>query len=133
MTEKPTQAGDRILVVDDEPDMRLLLRMTLERSGFAVEEAGTGEEALEIAGDVQIDLVLLDMNLPGLNGLETAAAMRRVGPAGVPVILLTAASDATLPERAEAEGCRDVISKYLSSSELVDTIHAVLDEPEAAG
>ena len=118
---------DRILVVDDEPDMRMLLRMTLERSGFEVQEAGTGEEAVDVAGDPDIDLMLLDMNLPGIDGLEVVTAIRADGRADLPIILLTAASDATLPERAEARGCLDVISKYVPSSELVETIRSALD------
>jgi CheY-like chemotaxis protein len=121
---------DRILVVDDEPDMRMLLRMTLERSGFEVEEAGSGEEAVEASVDPTIDLMLLDMNLPGINGLEVVSAIRADGRSDLPVILLTAASDATLPERAEASGCKDVISKYVPSAELVETIRSALDEEE---
>jgi len=125
---------DRILIVDDEPDMRMLLRMTLERSGFDVEEAETGEEAVAMAGDASIDLVLLDMNLPGIDGLEAAAAIRQDGRIDLPLIILTAASDATLPERAEAGGCTDVISKYMPSEELVEAIRATLgfDEGKAA-
>ena len=118
---------ERILVVDDEPDMRMLLRMTLERSGFEVAEAGTGEEAVEVAGDPDIDLGLLDMNLPGIDGLEAVTAIRADGRVDLPVILLTAASDATLPERAQASGCQDVISKYVPSGELIETIRAALD------
>lgn len=121
---------ERILVVDDEPDMRLLLRMTLERSGFEVDEAETGEEAVEMSGDESIDLVLLDMNLPGIDGLQAVDGMRGKGRHDLPVILLTAASDATLPERAQAGGCKDVISKYVSSAELVASIRAALDDED---
>ena len=124
---------ERILVVDDEPDMRMLLRMTLERSGFEVTEAETGEEAVEMSGDAAIDLLLLDMNLPGIDGLEAVDAIRAEGRTDLPVILLTAASDATLPERAEAKGCLDVISKYVPSAELVETIRNALDAGDQGG
>ena len=66
----------KILVVDDEPQIRRTLRATLVPQGYIVSDAASGEEALEALGDAKADLVLLDLNMPGMGGLATCRAIR---------------------------------------------------------
>ncbi len=83
-------SAGRILVVDDEPQIRRVMRTTLSASGYEVADARSGEEALERLSSESFDLVLLDMNMPGAGGLETCRAIRN-GRSGieVAVIMLT--------------------------------------------
>jgi DNA-binding response OmpR family regulator len=73
---EPTEDQPRVLVVDDDPDIRLLLRSTLRREGFNVEVAATGEEGLDRAHEHQPDCVLLDVVMPGIDGHETCRRLR---------------------------------------------------------
>jgi two-component system KDP operon response regulator KdpE len=79
--------NSRILVVDDEPQLRRVLRSTLSALGFVVDDAETGEAALERVREERFDLVLLDINMPGLSGLETCRAMR--ARSDVSILMLT--------------------------------------------
>src|SRR5512140_669474 len=80
--------ASKILVVDDEAKIVKLVRSYLEQSGFAVVEAGDGQTALIQARREKPDLVILDLGLPGIDGLEVARILRREG--NVPIIMLTA-------------------------------------------
>jgi len=69
--------GERILIVDDEPSLRRALRATLTALGFETTEAATGEQALALHGSGRFDFVLLDVNMPGIGGIETCRELRR--------------------------------------------------------
>ena len=71
-----------ILVVDDEPQIRRVLRSTLSFRGYEISEAKSGEEALELARKLKPDLILLDVNLPGISGIETCKEIRRGSSSG---------------------------------------------------
>ena len=94
MIDQPTNVDvRRVLVADDEPDVRYLVEFSLELAGFEVLVAGDGEEALRIAREESPDLVLLDWMMPKLDGLDVLSALRRDElTAGIPVVLLTARS-----------------------------------------
>jgi two-component system KDP operon response regulator KdpE len=81
-----------ILVVDDEPQLRRAMRATLTDLGYSVIEAKTGEEALELLQHETADLILLDLNMPGIGGLETCRAIR--GNSDVPIIVFAQRSGA---------------------------------------
>jgi len=70
-------SGETILVVDDEPQIRRVMRSTLSAHGYVITEAMTGEEGVESARKTRPDLVLLDMNMPGMGGLEACREIRR--------------------------------------------------------
>ena len=112
--------GKSLLVVDDEPDIRFLLRLTLEREGYVVNEATTGEEAIDMIDDgADVDLVLLDLNLPDMNGFGVLRWLRHAGRIDPPaVFMITADADPDLPERAIAAGCKGFILKGISPVEL---------------
>ena len=75
--------------MDDEPQIRRVLRTTLTSHGYSVIEARRGEEALELIRTEQVDLILLDLNMPGRSGVETCREIRATG--DVPIIMLTRA------------------------------------------
>ena len=79
-----------ILVIDDEPQIRRVLRSTLSSQGYVIIEAKTGEEGIEAARKNKPDLVLLDVNMPGMGGIETCREIRRGSSA--PIIILTVRS-----------------------------------------
>ncbi|MCI0393671.1 MAG: response regulator transcription factor [Chloroflexi bacterium] len=113
-----------ILVVDDEPKIVKLARDYLEQSGFRVATAADGTTALAAARHERPDLVVLDLNLPGLGGLDVCRALRRES--DVPIIMLTARAEETDRLVGLELGADDYITKPFSPRELVARTRAVL-------
>src|ERR1019366_8832944 len=117
-----------ILVVDDEPRIVQLVRDYLEHGGFTVLVASNGAAALRSARTGQPDLVVLDLGLPGLDGLDVARALRRDGE--VPIIMLTARSEESDKLVGLELGADDYLTKPFSPKELVARVRAVLRRAE---
>jgi two-component system alkaline phosphatase synthesis response regulator PhoP len=115
---------DLILVVDDEPKIVKLARDYLQRQGYEVATAGDGPTALAIARRDKPALVVLDLNLPGMDGLDVCRALRRES--GVPIIMLTARVEETDRLIGLELGADDYITKPFSPRELVARVRAVL-------
>src|SRR6202035_4481112 len=114
----------RILVVDDEPQIRRVLRSTLAFRGYELVEAASGEEALELARKVKPDLILLDMNLPGISGIETCRELRRFSDA--PIIMLTVRNAERDKVVALDAGADDYVTKPFGIEELLARVRASL-------
>ena len=119
-----------ILVVDDEPRIAQLARDYLEHAGFAVLAAGDGHVALATAHARRPDLVVLDLGLPGMDGLDVARALRR--DSDVPIIMLTARDDELDRVLGLELGADDYVTKPFSPRELVARVRAVLRRAERA-
>jgi two-component system alkaline phosphatase synthesis response regulator PhoP len=119
-----------ILVVDDEPQILQLLRDHLEAAGFSVLDAADGRGAVRVAGTEHPDLIVLDLGLPGLDGLDVTRSLRKDNP--VPIIMLTARSDESDKLVGLELGADDYITKPFSPKELVARIRAVLRRAETA-
>lgn len=113
-----------ILVVDDEPQIRRVLRSTLSMQGYVITEAKTGEEALESLRKERPDLVLLDMNMPGMGGIETCREVRRASDA--PIIMLTVRNAERDKVAALDAGADDYVVKPFGIEELLARIRAAL-------
>src|ERR1700730_2534394 len=114
-----------VLVVDDEPALRKALRTSLIASGFAVEEARDGEEALLTARRHPFDLVLLDINMPGINGIDACRRMRGISPrAGIVMVTVRDSEDDKV--RALEAGADDYVTKPFKLRELTARLRAVL-------
>jgi two-component system KDP operon response regulator KdpE len=116
--------GSRILVVDDEPQLRRALRSTLSALGFVVADAETGEAALEKLREDRFDLVLLDINLPGLSGIETCRAIRARSDIGV--LMLTVRDRAEDKIQALDAGADGYVTKPFDVNELLARIRSTL-------
>ena len=114
----------RVLVVDDEPHIRGVLRGYLEAEGFAVDEAADGDEALAAVRAKQPDLVLLDIMIPGLDGLEVLRQVRQFS--NVYVILVTARAEEVDKLVGLGVGADDYVTKPFSAREVVARVKAVL-------
>ena len=121
----------RILVVDDEPKIVRLVADYLHAAGFTVATARGGDEALMRARTEAPDLVVLDLGLPGLDGLDVTRTLRRNGE--VPIIMLTARSDETDRIIGLELGADDYVTKPFSPRELVARVRAVLRRHAGAG
>lgn len=117
-------SSGRILVVDDEPQIRRVLRTSLSAQGYEVFDAKTGEEALAAVRDQRFDLVLLDMNMPGMGGLEACRAIRNGSDAAV--IMLTVRNSELDKVTALDAGADDYITKPFGMPELLARIRAAL-------
>ncbi len=123
-----------ILVVDDEPKIVDLARDYLEHAGFAVVVARDGPAALQAARTRKPDLIVLDLGLPGLDGLDVTRSLRR--DSSVPIVMLTARDDELDRILGLELGADDYVTKPFSPRELVARVRAVLrraDRPEEAG
>jgi two-component system KDP operon response regulator KdpE len=114
----------RILVVDDEPQIRRVMRTTLTAEGYIVSDARSGEEALERLREDLPDLILLDMNMPGMGGLETCRSIRSGSDAAI--IMLTVRNTEQDKVDALDAGADDYITKPFNSRELLARIRAAL-------
>jgi DNA-binding response OmpR family regulator len=116
--------GETILVVDDEPKIVKTVRAYLETAGFRVVTAGDGQMALTVYRHEKPALVVLDLGLPGLDGLDVARSLRREG--NVPLIMLTARVDEADKLIGLELGADDYVTKPFSPRELVARVRAVL-------
>jgi CheY-like chemotaxis protein len=117
-----------ILVCDNEETLRTLVRASLDRLGCDIVEAGDGYEALEVARRVRPDLILLDMMMPGRNGLEVLAELRTDASfASTPVIMLTASAQQTDRSAAFEQGATQFLAKPFSPNALVVLVEETLE------
>ncbi len=114
----------RILVVDDEPQIRRVMRATLAGLHYEVLEARSGEEALERFRQEMPDLILLDMNMPGMGGLETCRELRAVS--DVPILILSVRNSEKDKVAALDAGADDYVTKPFGMQELLARIRAAL-------
>jgi len=112
-------------VADDEPAMRRALRATLHATGFSVEEARNGEEAVEAVAQGGVDLVLLDINMPGIGGVEACRRIRALAP-GAGIVMLTIRDSEEDKIQALDAGADDYVTKPFPVRELVARLQAVL-------
>jgi len=120
-----------ILVVDDEPQLRRVMRTTLTDLGYTVIDAKTGEDALEMLRHDQPDLILLDLNMPGIGGLETCRAIRETSE--VPIIILSVRNTEREKVQALDAGADDYVSKPFGIQELLARIRAALRRSPSSG
>ena len=124
----------RILLVDDDPDIVRLLTMTLQPEGFRLLSASDGNAALDIARAERPDLLLLDWNMPGRDGLEVCRTLRAESDPGlcnVPVVLLTAQTGAEDTAAGFAAGVTDYVTKPFSPAHIRARVHAWLRRKRA--
>lgn len=114
----------RVLVVDDEPQIRRIMKTTLTAQGYEVHEARSGEEALDAVRDQRFDLILLDANMPGMGGLEACRSIRSSSEAAI--IMLTVRSAEEDKVAALDAGADDYVTKPFGMPELLARIRASL-------
>jgi two-component system KDP operon response regulator KdpE len=115
----------RILIVEDEPPIRRFLRTTLGAQDYRIEEAGDGEAALEFLKRNPVDLIVLDLGLPGMDGLEVVRRLRAEGSA-IPIIILSSRDDEAGKVAALDLGADDYVAKPFGMEELSARIRAAL-------
>jgi two-component system KDP operon response regulator KdpE len=120
-----------ILVVDDEPAIRRVLRSTLSRGGYVITEAQSGEEAIESVCKEKPDLILLDVNLPGMTGVEACREIRGFG--DVPIIMLTVRGAERDKVLALDAGADDYVVKPFGMEELLARIRVALRRQATKG
>jgi two-component system KDP operon response regulator KdpE len=117
-------SGARILVVEDEPQLRFALRRYLESSGFSVREAGDGATGLACFAEFHPDITLLDLMLPDMGGVEVCKGIRTQSPA--PIIVLSALGDEKTKVEALDEGADDYLTKPFGMEELLARVRVAL-------
>jgi len=113
-----------ILVVDDDPQIRRVMRVALISHGYVVSDARSGEDALEALRSEKLDLVLLDINMPGIGGLETCRLVRATSE--IPIIVLTVRNAEKDKVEALDAGADDYVTKPFGTPELLARIRAAL-------
>ncbi len=121
----------RILVVDDEPDVVTILTRYFSDAGFLVDAASHGGDALIAVSQYRPDVVLLDVLMEGLNGVQVLERIRALDPA-IRVIMISGSGDSTLRPRAMAMGAFAYVPKPLSLSDLHRQVSAALAQPGAS-
>ena len=128
-SEAADPAGS-ILIVDDDSSVRRALHITLQTLGFSTSEAPGGEEALVLARAAPYDVVLLDMNLPGLDGLETCCQLRRLFPR-IAILMLTVRDSEDDKVQALEAGADDYVTKPFHIRELTARVRAAVRRAQA--
>ena len=114
----------RVLVVDDDPDARELFSLVLEQAGAEVTRADDGVTALRVASERHADLVITDIEMPGMNGVELTRQLRnRSATKAIPIVVVTGASIDDLKGHARAVGCSTVVPKPCAPDMLVGIVN----------
>ena len=122
MTLSPTaEHGGRVLVVDDELDIREALEMVMRDAGWQVETAGDGETAVEVARGVHFDVVVTDYRMPGITGAQTLQAIKRLDPT-TRVIVATGYGSAEQEAECRAVGADDYVRKPFDLGDIVAAV-----------
>lgn len=109
-----------VLTVDDSPSVRQVVRIVLEGAGYTVLEAGNGQEGLAKAKSAPVDLVITDLNMPVMNGLDLIRGLRATpGVVGVPIVFLTTESDDSVKQQAKAAGATGWITKPFKPEQIL--------------
>ena len=127
----PPGAGPRVLVVDDEPGMRRALRAGLEARGYRVTTAATGQAAVDLVAVEPPDVVVLDLGLPDIDGIEVCRRIR--GWTDVPIVVLSAEGSEQRKVLALDEGADDYVTKPFSMPELLARVRVALRHRPAEG
>jgi two-component system KDP operon response regulator KdpE len=130
MTSPQPSKKYSVLVVDDEPSLRKVIRASLAASGFAVEEAGTGKDAVAAIKLTPFDIVLLDINMPGISGVEACRQIRALAPRAA-IVMVTVRDAEEDKVRALEAGADDYVTKPFRFRELVARLGAVLRRTNA--
>ncbi len=118
-----------ILTVDDSASMRQMIKLTLSGAGYNVIEAGDGAQGLVAARAGRGDMVLTDLNMPGMDGVTLVGELRKLATlTGVPILLLTTESDAERRRQAKAAGATGWITKPFQPEQLVSVTKKVLGQ-----
>ena len=128
--EKVIKNTETILVVDDQPGVRRLICEALLDAGHLVEQASSGMEALKRLAQKKYQLILLDIKMPGMNGLETLNEIRKVD-SGIPVVMMTAYGELDILERISGKGVNH-ISKPFDLNELRSLVDNVISRGAVA-
>ncbi len=120
---------DRVLVVDDNLSVQKLVSVNLQARGYAVDVAGTGEDALRLFKAGTYDLVILDLILPGISGIDVCSLIRQVS--DIPIVVLSAREDEDLKVHALDTGADDYVTKPFSHKELLARVRAVMRRAKA--
>lgn len=115
----------KLLLVEDDDGLRSTLSANLDLSGFDVIEARNGEEAIRIAGEQAFDIMLTDVQMPGMNGVDAARQVRAARP-GLPVLVMSAVAPEHVVSQALAEGAFTVIRKPFDFTHLVEILESAL-------
>ncbi len=130
MTSLTSNPGIRVLLVDDESSIRRALRSSLCEMGFVTSEASRGEEALHLAQAQIFDVVLLDVNMPGMGGIKTLTRLRSIAPR-LPILMLTVVDGEEEKIEALESGADDYITKPFSVRECVARMRSAVRRAQA--
>jgi DNA-binding response OmpR family regulator len=118
----------RVLVAEDEPDIRGLIVFSLEYAGYEVIEALNGDEAIKLAESEQPDLILLDVRMPRINGYEACSVLKsQESTRGIPVVFLSARGQETEIKRGLELGAEEYILKPFAPDELYERVGGILE------
>jgi two-component system KDP operon response regulator KdpE len=130
VTPQPANPPIRVLLVDDEPSIRRALRTSLGEMGFHTTEASRGEEALHLVQTQTFDVVLLDVNMPGMGGMKTLTRLRAIAPR-LPILMLTVVDGEEEKVEALESGADDYITKPFSVRECVARMRSAVRRAQA--
>ncbi|MDP6707485.1 MAG: response regulator [Alphaproteobacteria bacterium] len=126
---------NKILIVDDEAEIRKTIRLQLENTAFEIVEATNGEEAIEALGReniLELNLIICDIRMPKINGIEAIAYFHQ-NYAGIPIIVLTGYPDVKLAVDLLKEGAADYLTKPVEKAELVAAVNRAVQRRTAFG
>jgi CheY-like chemotaxis protein len=128
LTEAPSGEGETVLVVDDEPTLRMLITDVLEESGYIIASAGDGASAMQILqSDIRVDLLITDVGLPGgMNGRQVADAARKIRP-GLKVLFITGYAENAVIGNGDLEPGMEVMTKPFEISGLAAKVRDLID------